>query len=80
MDTTIVIFIIIGLCAFFGTVLFFVTRRPKETSDIGLKLVLEQINELSRTVDAKISESGRMMNDSVRMQFGESAQLIRKRN
>ncbi|MHB1316228.1 MAG: hypothetical protein ACYCZW_00005, partial [Minisyncoccota bacterium] len=73
MDTSLVVIIIIGLCAFFSTVIFIITRRPKETSDIGLKLVLEQINELSRTVDTKITESGRMMNESVRMQFGESA-------
>ncbi len=77
MDTSVVIILIVALFGSFGVVLFFVTRRPKENNDIGLKLVLEQINELSRTVDAKISESGRMMNESVRMQFGESAQLIR---
>jgi DNA recombination protein RmuC len=61
-------------------------EAPKD--DTGLKLILQQMNELartvdnkigdmSRTVDNKISESGKMMNDSVRMQFTESAKLIR---
>lgn len=53
-------------------------QKPAETqSDIGLQLVLAQINELSKTVDSKISESHKIMNESVRSQFGESAKLIR---
>ena len=61
-------------------------KQPAE--DVGLKLLLEQMNELnrtvdgkmgdlSRTIDSKMSESSRLMNDSVRMQFTESAKLIR---
>ncbi len=53
-------------------------QKPQDSaSDLGLKLVLTQINELSRTVDSKISESHKLMNESVRNQFGESAKLIR---
>ncbi len=44
----------------------------------GMKLLLTQLNELSRTVDHKMSESTRLMNDSVRAQFGESAKLIKE--
>ncbi len=61
--------------------------EPKE--DTGLKLLLQQMNELSRvvdskvtelnrTVDSKMNESARHMNDSIRNQFGESAKLIRE--
>ncbi|MES2088178.1 MAG: DNA recombination protein RmuC [Patescibacteria group bacterium] len=54
-------------------------KQPeKPENDTGLKLILQQVNELSRTVDAKIGESARQMNDSVRNQFGESAKLIRE--
>jgi len=60
----------------------------EKKDDSGLRLLLQQINELNRTVDGKISdlsrimdmkisESGKMMNESVRMQFTESAKLIR---
>ena len=56
-------------------------RTPAESEnkgeDIGLKLILEQINELNRTVDTKMSETTRHMNESVRNQFSESAKLIR---
>ena len=53
--------------------------RPKhETNDTGLKLILQQINELNRVVDTKIGESTKQMNESVRVQLGESASLIRE--
>lgn len=52
--------------------------EKKEGEDSGLKLILQQLNEFGRTVDAKIGESARQMNDSVRAQFGESAKLIRE--
>lgn len=50
----------------------------KPENDTGLKLILQQVNELSRTMDAKIGETTRQMNESVRNQFGESAKLIRE--
>lgn len=52
---------------------------PVQKQDDGsMNLLLQQLNELSRTVDSKMSESHKMMNDSVRNQFGESAKLIRE--
>jgi DNA recombination protein RmuC len=45
--------------------------------DIGLNLILQQINELNRTVDSKMAESSKNMNDSIRNQFSESAKLIK---
>lgn len=70
------LYIVIGLVigGFFVYIL-----RPKDTNnDTGLKLILQQINELNRVVDAKIGESTRVMNESVRHQLGESANLIRE--
>lgn len=65
-----------------GALLWFVFKRNRSTDDkdngIGLKLILEQMNELTRTVDTKIGETTKQMNDSVRAQFGESANLIRE--
>ena len=52
--------------------------KPEEKKDdTGLNLILQQINELSRTVDSKITENAKHMNDSVRNQFSESAKLIK---
>jgi DNA recombination protein RmuC len=51
--------------------------QPQQKDDTGFKLILEQINELNRVVDKKISESGRDMRESMRDQLSESARLIR---
>ncbi|MSR87812.1 MAG: DNA recombination protein RmuC [Candidatus Zambryskibacteria bacterium] len=53
-------------------------RNGGEEKGEGMNLLLTQLNELSRTVDHKMSESTRLMNESVRVQFGESAKLIRE--
>jgi DNA recombination protein RmuC len=53
-------------------------RTPEEKSDeVGLNLILQQINELNRTMDNKMSESTRHMNESMRSQFSESSKLIK---
>ncbi|MEO8637457.1 MAG: DNA recombination protein RmuC [Candidatus Taylorbacteria bacterium] len=73
-----------------GALLFFFLRKrdkPKEDGQ-GLTLLLNQLNELGRTVDSKMSDLGKtvdakmtegskQMSDSVRTQFSESAKLIR---
>lgn len=76
MDITIILAILItgGLVA----VIMYLLRPKQENNDTGLKLILQQINELNRVVDTKIGESTRSMNESVRHQLGESANLIRE--
>ncbi len=91
MLTTIILIVVVIVVL--GNALFMwrmMNRTPEpvaKNDDIALKLMLEQINELNRTVDGKMSdlsrtmdhkmtESGKMMNDSVRMQFTESQKLI----
>ncbi|HEY4509322.1 MAG TPA: DNA recombination protein RmuC [Candidatus Paceibacterota bacterium] len=72
-----VIAIIISIFTVGGIISYFI--RPKQDSnDTGLKLILQQINELNRVVDTKIGESTKHMNESVRAQLGESANLIRE--
>ena len=84
MNNAILIAIILLLVTGFGALFYFLVDLKKksekpsnEQPDIGLNLVLNQINELSRTVDSKISESHKIMNESVKNQFSESAKLIR---
>lgn len=87
--------IIIGFIIFAGinaAVLIYLNRRraeePIKQDDTGLKLLLQQVNELNRTVDnkmyemtktmdSKMGETARTMNDSLRSQFSESAKLIK---
>ncbi|MFH0755599.1 MAG: DNA recombination protein RmuC [bacterium] len=49
----------------------------KKADDIGLKLILEQINELNRTVDRKIGENAKQMHESLKHQSTESFNIIR---
>jgi DNA recombination protein RmuC len=72
----IALYILIGLVL--GALAVYFLRPKTSTDETGLKLILQQINELNRTVDAKIGESAKHMNESVRTQLGESANLIRE--
>ncbi len=76
MNITIILAILIT--AVVVAVLMYFFRPKQEGNDTGLKLILQQINELNRVVDAKIGESTKHMNESVRAQLGESANLIRE--
>lgn len=53
------------------------SKKPEGEGE-GLQLLLTQLNEFSRSMDQKITDTNKMMNESVRMQFGESAKLIRE--
>ena len=91
MLTTILLIIIV--LAAIGNLVYLVrisqkTPEPLKQDDTGLKLLLQQMNELNRTVDGKMSdiskvvdhkmsESSKMMTESVRTQFSESAKMIR---
>lgn len=74
-----------------NVVMFLNLKKPeeKQKDDIGLKLILEQVNELSRivdskvtdlnkTVDQKMGETTRQMSDNVNRQFSESQKLIKE--
>ena len=91
MTSIIILSVFILILVAINIALFFVLKKgnsePKD--DIGLKLILEQVNELSRTVDSKVSdlnktvdlkmgESTRHMSESVNRQFSESQKLIRE--
>src|SRR3972149_4425641 len=76
MDSYTIIFILLAFIV--GGVLVYLFFRPKQGSNTGLDLILQQINELNRTVDTKIGENTKQMNDSIKTQLGESANLIRE--
>jgi len=77
MNATLIILVALLLVNVF--LVFKLTKKPeKEEGGEGMNLLLTQLNELSRTMDHKMSESSRMMNESVRVQFGESAKLIKE--
>ena len=79
-------FIIVGiLAAGFGVVFWFLARRKKPAEDTAginqmMLMMQQQLQELTRTVDAKLGESTRTMYESVRAQFSESQRVIRDIN
>ena len=79
-----VILFLVVIVILLATVLFLlwlVFSRKNETEkkpeDIGLKLILEQINELNRTMDSKIGENAKQMHESLKYQSNESFKVIR---
>lgn len=75
MDWTIILLAILILVNIW--LVFKLTHREEGNGE-GLNLLLTQLNELSRTVDQKMNESTRLMHESVKTQFGESAKLIKE--
>jgi DNA recombination protein RmuC len=71
-----ILIVLISVAVGFG-IAFFMRPKREAADETGLKLILQQMNELSRTVDSKIGESQKQMADSMRHQFDRSAGLIR---
>lgn len=93
MLQNILIFLVVLLFVGNISLVFFALRKKKDPVDISesnsMQLLLQQMNELSRTVDnkvgelnktvdAKMTESARSMSDTIHRQFGESAKLIKE--
>jgi DNA recombination protein RmuC len=78
MTTLIIILIVVIVIAIITMIMLFF-RRPQatKTDDVGLKLILEQINELNRTVDDKIGRGHKDMRESMQVQLSESNKMIR---
>ncbi|MDP2641689.1 MAG: DNA recombination protein RmuC [bacterium] len=81
MDSLILV-VVAALILINAAVLFIFTKKfggKKDNGDgEGMKLLMAQLHEFSRTIDQKMGETNKMMNESVRTQFGESAKLIRE--
>jgi len=78
-----ILWIIVGVIGgalfmfFLAYFLFSKKRESGEKNDTGLNLILQQLNELSRTVDSKIGESHKQMNESLKFHSTESNKIIR---
>ena len=53
------------------------SNNSEKKDDTSLQLLLAQINELSRTVDSKLSESQKEVNETIRHQTNQSQNIIR---
>lgn len=64
----------------FGIValLFIARRKPEREDSSGLSLLQQQMQELAKTLDARVSESSKAMQESAHRQFSESSRLIKE--
>ena len=61
-----------------AVLLYLVLKRQSPRDDTTGLLLQQQIQDLARTVDTKLTESSKHMHRSVETQLGESAKLIRE--
>ena len=71
------IIIIILLVLVAGLLAWLVVTRKREPKGEGLQMLMQQLNELTRTVDSKLSEQTKQMHESLQFQSKESTQIIR---
>jgi DNA recombination protein RmuC len=79
----IALIVVVGFVAIIlvnGIIAYILLKRLKQPvkkeEDGSFQLLLQQMHELSRTVDGKMSETNKQMGDSMRTQFGESQKLV----
>ncbi|MFM7088263.1 MAG: DNA recombination protein RmuC [Candidatus Paceibacterota bacterium] len=68
--------VLIGVGAFF-LYTYFKNKQSPAKDDVGLQLILQQLNELSRTVDNKIGESQKEVRESLQFHSTRSNEIIR---
>src|SRR3972149_3455326 len=72
----IILIAIVALLAI--TAIYFSLKKKPASGGEGLNLILQQINDLARTMDQKIGESHKQVNESIRYQSSESSRLIKE--
>jgi DNA recombination protein RmuC len=77
MNTLIIFLAIIGTLLFAILAYFAFSRRRGQAENQGLSLILQQINELTRSVDQKLHESHTALHRSLEHQTSESVKIIR---
>ncbi len=75
MNLLIIIFLGILIVLVIG-LFFFMKKEPAKNDDNSVQLLLTQINELSRTIDNKLGESQKEINQSMRFQSTETSRII----
>jgi len=76
METLIIILLAVLILLIIGLLLK-KNNKNEAGESTGLNLLLQQINELTRTVDQKLSESHKEVNETIRHQTSQSQDIIR---
>ncbi len=73
-----IVFIAIGsILLGLGIGLLLLRNKQTVKDDTSLQLLLQQINELARTIDTKLGETNKQVNETIRHQTTESQNIIR---
>ena len=73
---TIIITVLLILIILVAWLLFAVRNKPTNSNDNAMQLLLSQINELSRTLDHKLGESQKEINQTMRYQSSETSRIV----
>ncbi|MCX6753622.1 MAG: DNA recombination protein RmuC [Candidatus Nomurabacteria bacterium] len=76
MQTLIVILLVIIIIGIVAGVILISKKKPEEKADNGVQLLLNQINELTRTIDSKLGESQKEINQTMRFQSTETSRIV----
>ena len=76
MNTLIIILLIIIIIGIIVGIVYISKKKPEEKTDNSVQLLLNQINELSRTIDSKLGESQKEINQTMRFQSSETSRII----
>lgn len=76
--TLLIVILLIAIVGGFALVLAALRRKSRPEEGNGLVLLQQQLQELARTLDARVSESSRAMQEHAHRQFSESARLIKE--
>ena len=76
MQTLIIILLVVIIIGIVVGVILISKKKPEEKSDNSVQLLLNQINELSRTIDSKLGESQKEINQTMRFQSSETSRII----
>lgn len=80
LTSVLIILVVILVVAVIALLIYLINKlnKPAEkTDDIGLKLILETVNDFRRAVDSKMGESSKQMHESLKHQSTESFNIIR---
>src|SRR3989338_2055165 len=72
-----IIIIIILIIILVGLFIWIIVGRGNKKNNSGLDLLLQQMNELARTIDNKLGESSKQRTESMRHQSTESIKMVR---
>ena len=76
MNTLIIILLVIIIISIIIAMMIISKNKPETKNDNSVQLLLNQINELSRTIDSKLGESQKEINQTMRFQSSETSRII----